>query len=85
MRLQFEHLEERITPSTFTVTDLTDNPADTGSIRYAVNQVNADSTSAADTIDLTGVSGTIILSNSALALSRTSGPPGGPACTFFGS
>jgi hypothetical protein len=36
-RLNLEQLEERVTPSTFTVTDLTDNPADPGSIRYAVS------------------------------------------------
>jgi Bacterial Ig-like domain (group 3) len=73
-RLNLEQLEERITPSTFTVTDLTDNPSDTGSIRYAIIQVNADTSAAADTIDLTGVSGTITLSNGVLELSRTTGP-----------
>jgi predicted outer membrane repeat protein len=88
--LNLEQLEERITPSTFTVTDLTDNAADTGSIRYALNQVNADTSSAADTIDLTGVSGTITLSNGVLALARTTGPvtitgPGASALTISGN
>ncbi len=89
-RLNLEHLEDRITPSTFTVTDLTDNPGDTGSIRYAINQVNADSSSAADTIDLTGVSGTIILGGGALTLTRTAGAiaiagPGAGTLTISGN
>jgi len=37
IRLQPEVLEERALLSTFTVTDNTDNPADTGSLRYAIN------------------------------------------------
>src|SRR5271166_3366694 len=71
--LFLEALEERITPTTYTVSDLTDNVSDTGSIRYAVNQVDADSSTAADTINFaSGLNGTINL-GSVLTLSRTSG------------
>ncbi len=89
-QMQLEQLEDRITPTTFTVTDLTDNAADTGSIRYAVNQVNADSSTAADTINLAGVSGTILLSNGVLGLTRTAGPvvitgPGASILTISGN
>ena len=34
-------LEDRQLLSTFTVTDTSDNPSDTGSLRYAINQANA--------------------------------------------
>src|SRR5580658_4195475 len=89
-KLRLEQLEDRITPSTFPVTDLSDNPADTGSIRYAIAAVNADASSATDTIDLTGVSGTIVLSNSTLAMTRTAGQvvitgPGASALTINGN
>jgi uncharacterized repeat protein (TIGR03803 family)/predicted outer membrane repeat protein len=77
-RLHLEKLEDRVTPSvpttTFTVTDLTDNSSDAGSIRHAIAAVNADSSTAMDVINLTGVSGTIVLSNGVLDLTRTSGP-----------
>jgi hypothetical protein len=73
-----------------TVSDLTDNPADAGSIRYAVNQVNADTSSAQDPIDLTGVSGALTLSNGVLDRTRTTGPimitgSGASALTISGS
>ena len=35
-------LEDRQLLSTFTVTDTSDNPSDTGSLRYAIDQANAD-------------------------------------------
>jgi hypothetical protein len=89
-RLRLESLEERITPSSFPVSDLTDNASDMGSIRYVVNEVNADGSAAADTIDLTGVSGTIKLTNGALGLTRTKGPviitgPGASSLTISGN
>src|SRR6516162_5233317 len=73
--LNLEQLEDRITPSTFTVTDLLDSPTDTGSLRYAVAQVNADDSSDLDTIAFaSGLKGAIALSNGPLELSRTTGP-----------
>src|SRR5262245_41530762 len=49
-RLTLEWLEDRITPSTFTVSNLLDDGS-TGSLRWAINQAN--SNPGADTIDFT--------------------------------
>jgi hypothetical protein len=45
-----ERLEERVLLSMFTVTETLDN-AKTGSLRWAINQVNADAARGVDTID----------------------------------
>ncbi len=87
--LHLEHLEDRITPNTYTVSDLADNPSDIYSVRYAVDQVNADSSSS-DTIAFSNtLSGTIKLINGPLALTRPSGTfnitgPGASALTISG-
>jgi hypothetical protein len=39
----FEVLEDRLVPSTLTVTDTSDNPADSGSLRYAISQLGSGS------------------------------------------
>ena len=54
--------------TTYTVTDLTDNASDTGSIRYAVNNA-----ANRDTIDFSGAgaSGTITLTNGALLIKQS--------------
>jgi hypothetical protein len=56
-------LEDRAVPAAYTVTALTDTGAGSGTVgdlRYCLTQANA-SAGVADTIDLTGVSGTITL------------------------
>ena len=61
-----EVMEDRITPSNFTVTDLTDDPSDTGSIRYAINNLAAGS----NTIIFSTPSGTIDLTNGTLTIDQ---------------
>jgi predicted outer membrane repeat protein len=89
-RLNLEQLEERITPSTYTVTDVNDNPNDNGSIRYAVGAINADGSTGVDVLNLSGVSGSIALTGGPLILTRTSGPvvisgPGASLLTISGN
>ena len=65
-KLLLEIMEDRITPSTFIVTDLSDNPSDTGSIRYAINNLAA----GGNTITFTAPSGTINLTNGTLTINQ---------------
>jgi predicted outer membrane repeat protein len=69
--------------STYTVTNTLDDGS-TGSLRWAVSQVNGDGS--ADTIDLTGVSGTITLTSAlpAITNSVTFSGPGASALTISG-
>ncbi len=73
--------------TTYTVTDLTDSATDTGSIRYAVNQVNAGT--GGDTIDFSGAgaSGTITLTNGTLLIKQsvTITGPGANLLTISGN
>ena len=72
MRPTLVALEDRQLLSTFTVTDTSDNPSDTGSLRYAINQANSDNQ--ANTIDfgsLFNTPQTITLGGSQLELSDT--------------
>ncbi len=69
-----EGLEARQLLSTFTVTDTSDNPSDTGSLRYAINQANADNQ--ANTINfgaLFDTPQTITLGGTQLELSDSAG------------
>jgi hypothetical protein len=67
----------------YTVTDNTDNAADTGSLRYAVNTA----TSGSDTILFSGVIGTITLTNGTLAIANgvTIEGPGANLLTISGN
>jgi hypothetical protein len=47
VRLALDCLEDRTVPSTFVVTNTSDNAATVGSLRWAINQVNADTTDTA--------------------------------------
>jgi hypothetical protein len=47
-----EALEDRTVPSTFTVTNTSDDPNQVGSLRWAINQVNTDSTDSAAQPDI---------------------------------
>ena len=62
-----ERLEERVLLSTFTVTDVLDD-GNLGSLRWAINQVNADKAKGLDTIDfdITGTGPFVIAPTSAL-------------------
>ncbi|MGO8720673.1 MAG: beta strand repeat-containing protein [Acidobacteriaceae bacterium] len=69
--------------ATYTVTDTSDNPADTGSLRYAVNHA-----ANGDTIDFAaGVTGTIPLTNGPLTISAsvTITGPGAAFVTISGN
>ena len=57
-RPHLEILEDRLAPAQFTVTNLTDDPINTGSLRYAVNQAN---TNGQDNTIQFAVGGTIVL------------------------
>ncbi len=79
-----EGLEARQLLSTFTVTDTSDNPSDTGSLRYAINQANADNQ--ANTIEfgalfntpqMITLAGTALRSSTAAGSRRSSGRRGG--------
>src|SRR5947209_3746839 len=64
-----ECLEDRITPATaFTVTDNSDNPADPGSLRYAINNLTAGANSITFAPGLAGQ--TITLTNGELLISQ---------------
>ncbi len=73
--------------ATYTVTDLTDSATDTGSIRYAVNQVNAGTGGATIDFSGAGASGTITLTNGTLTLSQnvTITGPGANLLTISGN
>lgn len=64
---QVERLEERVLLSTFTVTDVLDD-GNPGSLRWAINQVNADKAKGVDTIDfdIAGTGPFVIAPTSAL-------------------
>jgi Bacterial Ig-like domain (group 3) len=99
-----EGLEDRVllsgNPTIYTVTDTTDNVTDTGSLRYAITQTNADTNAAGSVIefdiptgdpgyDATTGSWTITLS-STLVLSESAGPeviqgPGANILTISGN
>src|SRR4051794_16623430 len=67
-RLLLAPLEDRAVPAAYTVNALTDTGAGVGTagdLRYCLTQANA-SAGVPDTIDLTGVSGTITLSGGEL-------------------
>lgn len=53
-RLLVELLEDRLAPATFTVTDSSDNAADTGSIRYAINHLDTGAFASTNTINFAG-------------------------------
>jgi predicted outer membrane repeat protein len=73
--LALERLEDRLTPSglNLMVTDATDSATDTGSLRYAINQVNADTTKGdSDFISFSpSLANAAILLGSGLTLSNT--------------
>ncbi|WP_088256736.1 choice-of-anchor Q domain-containing protein [Fimbriiglobus ruber] len=71
-RLRAETLEDRTTPAAFTVNSFTDDGS-AGTLRSVLDQVNADASSAADTITFTRP-GTVTLTQGQLEISRTSGP-----------
>ncbi len=74
MRPTLLALEDRQLLSTFTVTDTSDNPSDTGSLRYAIDQANANNQ--ANTINfgpLFNTPQTITLTDTELELSDTGG------------
>ena len=95
-----EGLEDRVllssSPTPFLVTDTSDSPADTGSLRYAINLANANSNTAGSLITFapnvfnTTTPQVITLLNGALDLKETAGPevidgPGPGALTIWGN
>lgn len=89
-RVAIEGLEGRRLFAAFTVTTLVDSATDTGSLRYAINQVNANRAAGTDSITFApGLSGNIALTGGTLAITRTSGPvtltgPGTASLTIDG-
>jgi len=91
-----EGLEERVllsgNPTVYTVTDTSDNVTDTGSLRYAISQANANTNTAGSEItfsSLFNMPQTISL-GSTLALTETAGPemiegPGASNLTISGN
>ena len=70
-RLRMEMLEDRLLPATFTVTDTSDNASDTGSLRYAIDNLASGSAASTNTINFSLPSGsTVTLSNGALTISQ---------------
>ncbi len=66
-----EMLEERWLPSTFMVTDTSDSAADTGSLRYAINNLAAGSSASTNTINFSLPADSVItLSNGALTIAQ---------------
>src|SRR5262245_18571028 len=71
-RLRLTSLEERTVPTLYTVNALTDTNTGvgtTGDLRFCITQANADGQ--ADTIDLSGLSGTINLVSGELPITTT--------------
>jgi hypothetical protein len=90
-----EGLEDRVvlSPTLFTVTDISDNPSDTGSLRYAINKANADPNSDGSLIqfDPTAfIAPETITVTSTLGLAEKDGPevisgPGASLVTISGN
>ncbi|OWK43180.1 beta strand repeat-containing protein [Fimbriiglobus ruber] len=75
-RLLCEVLEDRATPTIFTVNLLgdagTSTGTTTGDLRYCINQINADSSNVDDSI-IFALNGTIVLGGSPLEITQTTG------------
>ena len=87
-RLLLQPLEDRTAPANFTVNALTDTGAGSGTsgdLRYCISQSNA--TPGPNTIDATGVSGTISLTSALPAITApvTITGPGANQLTVSGS
>ena len=83
-----EMLEDRWLPSTFVVTDASDSAADTGSLRYAINNLATGSSASTNTINFSLPADSVItLSNGALTIAQgvTINGPGASSLSISGN
>ena len=86
--LAVELLEDRTVPSTFTVTDTSDNASDTGSLRYAINNLASGTAATTNTINFSLPSSSVIaLTNGVLTINQgvTMNGPGASQLSVSGN